>query len=536
MTLAGFTPGPHVTQHWVLRKLAIRVGRGGGMVVSQVKAAAEAGVAALEAGGSAADAAVATAFALAVLEPWNSGLGGIGFALVLPPGEAARGVAETVDFGPVAPLRLDPAAFPLTGQPGTGADPWPAVVEERNVHGPLSCAIPSAVAGYAMLHARHGRLPIGDLLAPAIAFARRGLPQDWVTTLKIAGAAGALRRYPESARIYLPGGLPPVPPYQGAPGSFTLGNLTGTLERLRDAGLADFYRGDIAAAIAADMRAAGGALTAEDLAGCAARSLPAIVEPWRGGRRLMLSNGLTATPTLRQVMAGMRSADWTGGAPSPAWFRQLAGVMRSAYAERLEGAGEGEPRAAEGCTTHLTVCDRDGMMVAMTTTLLSSMGSRMVLPRTGVLMNNGVMWFDPRPGTPNAIAPGKRPLTNMCPVIATRDGEPEFAAGASGGRRIMAAVFQTLAFAADFDMSLEDAAHHPRIDVSGPEGATGDRRLDAETLAGLAADGPLAVVEHAAVPINFACPNLIRRDPADGSLEGISDAASPWSAAVATQG
>ena len=528
MSLADFVPGPHVTQNWHLRKPAARAAKGGGMVVSQVKAAAEAGAAMLEAGGTAADAAVATAFALAALEPWNSGLGGIGFTQVMTPG----GPAETFDFGPVAPAALDPSAYPLTGRMKQDLFPWPEVEGDRNVHGPLSCVIPSAVAGYALLHARHGRLPVREVLAPAVAFAKRGLPQDWYTTLKIASSAPVLRLYPESARIYLPGGLPPVPPYQGSPGFFTLGTLPATLERLQQAGLEDFYRGEIAAQIAADMKEMGGFLSAADLAGCRARVLPAVEAPWRGGRRLMLSNGLTATPTLRQVLRGMEDADWSGEAPSPAWYAQLARVMRAAYAERLEGLGEAEPKAAESCTTHLTACDRDGMMVAMTTTLLSSMGSRLVLPRSGVLMNNGVMWFDPRPGTPNAIAPGKRPLTNMCPVIAAKDGVPEIAAGASGGRRIMASVFQLLSLVADFGMDPEDAAHHPRIDVSGPEGVTADRRLPPPVMQALARDAEVAVVEHAAMPINFACPNLIRRDEG-GGLVGISDAASPWSAAVA---
>ena len=530
MNAATFTPGPHVTQHWELRKPAAHAARGGGMVVSQVKGAAEAGVAMLEAGGSAADAAVATAFALAALEPWNSGLGGIGFTQVMAPGNAA----ETFDFGPVAPAGLDASAFPLTGRVTRDLFTWPEVEGDRNIHGPLSCVIPSSVAGYALLHARHGRLPLRDVLAPAVAFAKRGLPQDWYTTLKIASSAAVLRRYPESARIYLPNGLPPVPPYQGAPGFFTQGALPATLERLQQAGLEDFYRGEIAAQIVADMKELGGVVSAADLAGCEARVLPAVAVPWRDGRTLMLSNGLTATPTMRQVMRGMMGADWSGRAPSAAWYAELARVMRAAYAERLEGLGESEPRAAESCTTHLTACDRDGMMVAMTTTLLSSMGSRMVLPRSGVLMNNGVMWFDPRPGTPNAIAPGKRPLTNMSPVIVAKDGAPEIAAGASGGRRIMASVFQILAFAADFGMSVEEAAHHPRIDVSGPEGVTADRRLPGDVMQALGRNAEVTVVEHACVPINFACPNLIRRE-AEGGLAGISDAASPWSAAVAAR-
>jgi gamma-glutamyltranspeptidase/glutathione hydrolase len=521
-----YDPPAHTTQHWQVTKPASRGRRG--MVASQSRDAAEAGIAILDAGGNAADAAVGTAFALAAMEPWNSGLGGIGFAQVAGPGMAA----QTVDFGPVAPAGLDAAAFPLTGRMKQDLFAWPEVAGDRNIHGPLSFVIPSAVAGYAALHAAHGRLPVADVLAPAVALARRGLAQDWFTTLKVANAAATLRLYPESARIYLPNGLPPVAPYQGTPGFFRQGALPETLERLARAGLRDFYEGEVAAAIAADVKEMGGILSAADLAGCQARLLPAVSVPWRG-RTLHLSNGLTAAPTFRRVMALTEGADWSGGAPTTAWHLAFVRAMQTAYAERLEGLGDAEPKGADSCTTHLTVCDADGMMVAMTTTLLSSMGSRVVLPRSGVLMNNGVMWFDPRPGTPNAMAPGKRPLTNMSPVIATdAAGMPAIALGASGGRRILAAVFQMLAFVAGFGMDPEAAAHHPRLDVSGPEGATADRRLPEATLAALAEAGPLEVVEHAVLPVNFACPNLIAIGP-DGTRTGITDVMSPWSAALA---
>jgi gamma-glutamyltranspeptidase/glutathione hydrolase len=516
----------HRTQNWRLRKPSAR-GRAG-VVVSQAGAAAEAGVLMLDAGGSAADAAVAAAFALAAVEPWNSGLGGIGFAQVA----AARGPAETFDFGPVAPAGLDPVAFPLTGRAKQDLFAWPEVEGDRNIHGPLSFVVPSAVAGYALLHERHGRLPLREVLAPAIALAKRGLPADWYTTLKVAASAAVLRLYPESARIYLPDGLPPVVPYQGTPGFFALGDLAATLERLAEAGLRDFYEGDVAASVARDVREMGGVLSAADLAGCRARVLPAVEVPW-AGRRLTLANGLTAAPTLRRVLAGMEGAASGASAPSPEWYARFGRTMRAAYAERLAGLGDAEPRAAESCTTHLTACDRDGMMVAMTTTLLSSMGSRVVLPRSGALMNNGIMWFDPTPGTPNAMAPGKRPLTNMCPVVAVgADGRPEIAAGASGGRRIMAAVAQMLSFVGEFGMDPEEAAHHPRVDVSGPDKVTADDRLPAAVLDRLSADGPVEAVEHGVMPLNFACPNLIRRGP-DGEVVGVSDAMSPWSAAVA---
>lgn len=521
----NWTPPPHITQHWHVTKPGAAGRRG--MVAAQARDAAEAGLAILEEGGNAADAAVATAFALAVVEPWNSGLGGIGFCQVAGPGLPA----ETIDFGPVAPRALDPAAFPLTGRIKTDLFAWPEVEGDRNIHGPLSFAIPSAVAGYAELHARHGRLPLAVVLAPAIALARRGLSLDWFTTLKIASSAAVLRLYPESARIYLPNGLPPVPPYQGAPGFLRQGRLAETLERLAEAGLADFYEGEIAGELLADFRELGSPITAADLVACKAVVRPALAAEWRG-KRLFLANGLTAAPTLMRVLEGMRDADFSGPAPSAAWYAQLARVMRAAYAERLASLGDAEPGGADSCTTHLTVCDKDGMMVAMTTTLLSSMGSRVVLPRSGVLMNNGIMWFDPRPGSANAIAPGKRPLTNMCPLIAAEGAEPRIALGASGGRRIMAAVFQLLSYVADFGMSPEAAAHHPRIDVSGPEGVTADIRLGAETIAALAAEAEVTTVEHAVLPVNFACPNLIRIRP-DGMREGITDTMSPWSAALA---
>ncbi|WP_236019793.1 gamma-glutamyltransferase [Sabulicella rubraurantiaca] len=514
---------PHVSQHWTLRKPAAR--GEGGIVASQAREAAEAGAAMLRMGGTAADAAVATAFALAAVEPWNSGLGGIGFAQVMKPGHAA----ETFDFGPRAPGSLDPSAYPMTGRMKQDLFAWPEVEGDVNIHGPKSVVIPSAVAGYALLHERHGKLPIREVLAPAVALAKRGLAQDWFTTLKIANSAAVLRLYEESARIYLPNGLPPVAPYQGKPGFFRLGKLADTLERLQSAGLRDFYEGDVAREIAADMKAMEGFLSAEDLSGCTARSVPALEVTYRG-RRLMLARGLTAAPTLARLLERMEAAPFSG-VPDAEWYAYLARSLRESYAERLAGLGEAEPQGADSCTTHLTVADRNGMMVAMTTTLLSSMGSRMVLPRSGVLMNNGVMWFDPRPETPNAIGPGKRPLCNMCPVIALdAEGDPQIALGASGGRRIMASVYQMLSYVADFGMDPEAAAHHPRIDVSGPEGVTADERMGDTVVAALAADAPVEVVEHAVMPVNFACPNLILQH--EGTRVGITDVMSPWSAAI----
>ncbi len=208
--------------------------------------------------------------------------------------------------------------------------------------------------------------------------------------------------------------------------------------------------------------------------------------------------------------------------------------MRRAPYARLEGLGDVDP-AGESCTTHITAIDGEGGIAALTTTLLSSFGSRYVLPQTGILMNNGVMWFDPRPGLPNSLAPGKRALTNMCPLVGARDGRARFGVGASGGRRILAAVVQMASFIIDFAMTPEEAAHHPRIDVSGESGITIDRRLSEAIRERLATRPGATLVEHTVWPSRFACPNLVLRGE-DGLNYGITDVMSPWSAAVAEPG
>src|SRR5262249_16345850 len=136
-------------------------------------------------------------------------------------------------------------------------------------------------------------------------------------------------------------------------------------------------------------------------------------------------------------------------------------------------------RDTPSCTTHFCVADGEGNLVALTQTLLSLFGSRVVLPETGILMNNGIMWFDPRPGEPNSVAPGKRPLSNMCPFGATREGPGWFALGAWGGRRIRPAGAQLASFLIAHGLALERAFPPPRIDVPGGEPVSVDLRMPA---------------------------------------------------------
>jgi gamma-glutamyltranspeptidase/glutathione hydrolase len=514
----------HLTQNWEIHKPGASSRRG--IVASQNATAAGVGAEILAAGGTAVDAAVATAFALAAVEPWNSGLGGIGQLVVH---QAGADRAEVVDFGPVSPNGLDPAAFPLTGDMRTELFTWAQVVGDRNMHGPLSFMIPSAVRGYAVAVERFGRMPWRDLVAPAVSLAKAGLPVDWFTTIKVASAAADLRRYDESQRIWLPDGLPPVCPADADYMSLPLGRLAETLQRLAEAGPDDFYQGEIARSIAADNRAAGGALAAEDLARCRARIAPALDIPYRG-TVFQGAPGMTAGPTLAHVL-GRLAEQHFAGAPDAVYFEAVIDALQQAYAERLESMGDSEAGQATS-TTHVTVVDRHGSVAALTTTLLSTFGSRYVLPGTGILMNNGVMWFDPRPGRPNSIGPRKRALTNMCPVVVARDGRPWFGIGASGGRRILGAVLQMASFVVDFGMDPSAAAHHPRVDVNGSDRIGLDRRLAPEIVKRLSVQSGATVVEHGALPARFACPNLVLRD-ADGMIHGISDVMSPWSAAVA---
>jgi gamma-glutamyltranspeptidase/glutathione hydrolase len=514
-------------QNWVVRKPA--VASRGGVVAAQNGVAASVGADILAAGGTAVDAVVATAFALSVREPWNSGLGGIGFMVVHPPGSTR---AEVVNFGPVSPLGLDPAAFALTGETRTELFTWPQVQDDRNIHGALSFAVPSAVKGYALALERFGRTPWRDLVAPAVALARTGLPVDWYVTLKTAAAAGDLRRYDESRRVWLPDGLPPVGPANGEPPALPLGRLADTLARLAEYGPDDFYTGDIARAIVADTQAGGGFLAMEDLAACRPRTVPALDLQYRD-YVFEAARGLTAAPTLADVLDRLSGKSFTRH-PEATYFEAVIEALQQAYTARLEGLGDVQP-GSESCTTHITAVDRDGGVAALTTTLLSSFGSRYVLPQTGILMNNGIMWFDPRPGRPNSIAPGKRALSNMCPLIVARDGRPRFGIGASGGRRILAAVLQMASFIVDFGMSPEQAAHHPRIDVSGESGVAIDRRLPPAIRDRLASRPGASLVEHTVWPQNFACPNLVLRGE-DGLNYGISDVMSPWSAAIAEPG
>ena len=509
----------------------------GGIVAAQSRRAAEIGAGVLAAGGDCVDAVIVTNFALGVLEPWMSGVGG-GGAMVLYRAREAR--YEVIDYGMRAPGGIRPEDYPLTGE-GAASDlfPWLRVKDDRNLHGPGSIAVPGVVAGMEEAHRRHARLPWQELLNPSVDLACEGLLVDWWTTLMIASSAADLRRYPASAAAFLDDGLPPNAQWSiNSPVRLPQDRLKATLSHLARQGPRDFYQGDLARSIAADVQAGGGALSVEDLASFRAVGREALVIPYRGGQ-VCATPELTCGPTLAHTLRLLQQSLQPGrGGPDAMAYTAYALALQSAYRERLQDMGDANGRRALGaehlapaCTTHFSVVDREGNMAAVTQTLLSTFGSKFVLPQTGVTMNNGIMWFDPAPGGPNSLAPGKRCLTNYTPVLAEAADGRRLALGASGGRRILPAVTQMLSFVMDYGMDLDQAIHRPRIDASEGAVVIGDVRLPQQVREALRAGFDYEEARVQTYPMKFACPSVVLRQA--GTNSGATEISQPWGDAVA---
>lgn len=515
----------NLSQTQSVRKMAVRSENG--IVAAQHRVAAAAGAQVLAEGGNAVDAAVATSFALAAVEPWMSGLGGGGYMVIRQPDASS---ASVIDFGMRSPAALNPSDYPLSG--GVAADlfPWPAVLEDRNIIGPTAVAVPGQVAGMDKALNTFGSMEWSKLLRPAIALADEGVLVDWYTQLIIASAVGDLKKYPKSKDTFLNENGDPVASSWTALASqrCDMSSLANTLRRLADAGARDFYEGELAASIANDMQRAGGCLSLDDLAGYESRIVDAYEYEHREGV-LFLTPELTAGPTLVRVNQLLDKAFEGVNFLGADTYVEYANSLFTAYAERLAQMGDEEGH--RGCTTHFNVVDKNGMMVSVTQTLLSIFGSRFMLPESGILMNNGVMWFDPEPGKPNSLAPGKRCLSNMCPVIGERSDGFQFALGASGGRKIMPAVMQLASFIMDYGMELEAAFHTPRLDVSGGDTVVADETLPKSVLSALDQRFRCVAAPRTVYPYNFGCPSAVARDAYEN--QGATEVMSPWGDAVA---
>ena len=520
---------PTLRETWQVRKPAVQ--SAGGVVSTQHHLASEVGARVLAGGGNAVDAAVTAGLALGAVEPWMSGLGGCGQMIVHLAGEFR---AQVVDFGLAASRRLDPADYPLDEGRGSDLFHWPAVRDDRNVTGPLSIAVPTYAAGVAAALERFGTRSWADCVDPAAELAERGLDADWYATLKIASAAARLAADDECRRVFLPNGFPPCSEWSGPPPRLRLGRLAQTLRRLQRAGPRDFFEGSVARSLVADAKRLGARITPEDLAGVEVRIRRSLAIGY-GDATVHAAPGLTGGPSLERTLGLLAERRAAAGDGWPGTEADLAvayaDCLEVAYAERLAQTGHDAEAAVPACTTHLSVVDREGNLVALTQTLLSLFGSRVMFPGTGVLMNNGVMWFDPRPGRPNSIAAGRRPLANMCPVVVERRGGERFALGASGGRRIMPAVMQLVSYLVDVGLDLESAFHAPRIDASGGEFVTVDPRFPPQVAAAIGERHAVEIWPNAVYPAMYACPNAVGALP-DGGRVGAAYVQSPWALAA----
>jgi len=489
-----------------------------GMVAAKTAAAAEAGVAMLRRGGNAVDAAVATAFASAVVEPWMNGLGGGGYMVVHLPDHAP----SVVEFPMVAPAGARPDDFPLAGHgTDTALFGWPSVKDQANIVGHRSVAIPGSVAGLALALETFGTRSLAETLDAAIHLATDGVPVTWHTTLSIARDLANLVRFPATAEIFCPAGIPLATIEQDRPAILRQPDLGRTLETIANEGPRVFYEGATAHAIVEHLAEHGATVTLEDFSSYQATIAPALTSRYGDHDIFTIGNGTGGTTlveilnlfsaagvdrldhnsvdalhvmalSLRQAFAdrfayladpdvvavpldSLTSLDYA--AEQAATFdRHRAGVTTAGRPDRL-GVSHGlgvsmpayagqSPQMSDGSTTHLSVIDRDGGAVSLTTTLLGGWGSRVVAPGTGVLLNNGMMWFDPEPGRPNAVGGGKRPLSNMAPLIVAKQGRVTASIGASGGRRILACNAQIVANLLTHGLTIQPAMSAPRIDAS----------------------------------------------------------------------
>jgi gamma-glutamyltranspeptidase/glutathione hydrolase len=493
-----------------------------GLVVAEHPRGAEVGAAVLARGGNAVDAAVATAFAMTVVEPFMSTIAGSGTMVV----HLARS-AEThvVDFNACAPLAAHEGMYRLVGGTVQALFTWPRVEGDANLYGHRSVAVPGSIAGLTLALARFGTMELRDVVAPAIELAEGGFVHDWYQALMTAKSIEELSAYPASAAAYLRNGRSIYrPPSLDSPGDHAVyRDLAASLRQIARDGADAFYRGALGQAMVDHLHANGGLMTREDLAAYRAHVVAPLTARYRD-LDLALSPGATGGVTALEILnilahfppaqvgwqsvgglhrraqaSGRAFADRFAYLGDPAqtkapWDRLVSKAYAKEIAAELgraggdAGARRGRPAAgsvgADECTTHVGVVDRRRNMVALTHTAVSLFGSRVVVPGTGILLNNAMIWFDPEPAKPNSVGPGKRALVNMVPALAFRRGAPYLSLGAPGGRRIISAIAQVVANLADGKGDLQAAIEAPRLHVEQDELLIDDR-VGHRVLAGL---------------------------------------------------
>ena len=463
-----------------------------GMVVSQEALASRAGDQVLRDGGNAVDAAVATAFALAVTHPTAGNIGGGGFIVYRP----ASGEPVAYDFRETAPAAASPAMFLKDGR-------YDAALHHDS-H--LSVGVPGTVAGLHLAWQERGSLPWKRLVQPAVELARDGFAVTEGFARSLEWILPEMRKYPASLAQFSKQGT-----LYAAGDVFRQADLARTLERIRDQGPAGFYAGETAALIEKEMRAGGGLVTLADLRDYRAKRRAPLRGLYRGREVVAMpppSSGGTALLEMLNVLERYDLAPLGFG--SAAHLHLLAEAMRRAFADRarylgdpdfaadmpierlvskeyaaeltrsirLDRASPSSPTtfcwpAESDETTHVSVVDAARNAVALTYTLEYGYGSRIVVPGAGFLLNNEMGDFNAGPGLtdatgligtdPNLARPGRRMLSSMTPAILAQDGRLLMVTGSPGGRSIINTVLQTILNVVDFGMNVQEAVDAPRV-------------------------------------------------------------------------
>jgi gamma-glutamyltranspeptidase/glutathione hydrolase len=461
-----------------------------GMVVSAHRLASEVGVQILQAGGNAIDAAVAVGYALAVADPCCGNIGGGGFMTI----HLANGRETFINFRETAPAAASPTMYlDVDGQP----------VNELSRYGYRAAGVPGTVMGMDRAAAEYGRLPRAALIAPAIALARDGFVLSRADTDILDGKADRFGKDAAAAKIFLrPDGNRFVPGDR-----LVQRDLAASLEVIAEHGPDAFYKGAIAAAVAKASSEHGGILTAGDFAdyttteavpvGCTYRAylIVSAPPPSSGGTTIceilnILEGydigylGFRSARSVRLMVEAMRRgySDRNTYLGDPAFVRNpLERLLSKEYAASLRAeieTGRGAspaPRSPDekAETTHYSVVDGEGNAVAVTYTINGFFGANVVAPGTGFFLNNEMDDFTLKPGMPNlyglvqgepnAIAPGKRPLSSMAPTLVEKDSQVFLVLGSPGGSRIISAVLETIMNIVDYEMAPQAAVDAPRL-------------------------------------------------------------------------
>jgi len=461
--------------------------RAAAIVAADHPLAAEAGLEILQSGGSAVDAAIATALVVCVVHPSSCGIGGGGFMVIH---DRARDRTIALDYRERAPSAVRADLYQENG----------AYVPAKSRRGALAVGVPGEVAGLAAAHARYGRLPWQRLFAPAIQLARDGFPVSRHLAGRLHDQAKGLAGDPELRGIYLD--------REGRPWSegeiLRCPALARTLERIATGGPRAFYEGEIALAMVDAVRAGGGVLSMADLAAYRPLWRRPLEVGYRGARIHTMPPPSSGGPALVLALRTLAPYDVAAlGLSSPTRFHLFAEILKHAFADRARASGDPAfdallppakglplrgrihaprtmppetygafaPPPSDGGTSHLSVIAPDGSAVACTTTVNTAFGALVGVPGTGIVLNNemddfsfdGPNLFGLAPGRTNRVAPGKRPASSMMPTIAVRDGRAVVAVGASGGPLIVSATIQVLSNVLDFGLPPEAAVAAPRI-------------------------------------------------------------------------